>query len=940
MLSRAPERRMRAIRLILLLAWLVLILSLFYDPLTPRLTSPDNLASPFHIGATPTIFQGAPLPADPYPITTRVFWTMIVPIIPIALMLFGHETWRRICPISFVSQIPHMLGWQRRVKTLNRSGGRVDHVLALIPSESWMRRNHYDVQFWLLALGVLGRILFYNSDRLALATASLITIAFAFAIGLLYGGKTWCNYFCPIAVIQAVYTGPGGLLDSKAHITPAPIAQSMCRSRFASGERSACVGCTANCPDVDLENSYWKRLDSDSKRFMYYGLFGLNIAFFTYFYAYSGNWNYYRSGAWAHVRSQWATLLAPAFYFEGHAVAIPQIVGAPLYFLFWIFAAYGALLLAERVWSRASARAGRPMSPARLRHRMLTISGFLSIMLFYLFAGRPNLLPGWATELIDLAVAAIAITWLIRTLSRDADMYRREHLGKTLRQQLVRMGFRSEDVLEGRPLEQLTADEIYVLAKTLPNFSMAQKREAYRGILVDALETGHTRSVDSLRTLRDVREQLGLSDADHTAIAQAIGIQDPSLFDTDAAKSIESRLRRDNYRAFLLDLLQQGLASGASPSSCLENPSAQGAIARMRAFFAISEEEHGRVIAEVSHDDIRFLDSGRKLLEAFREMEVFRFSLAADERPEARLARHALLLRQRLLIHEIVNVVAGVTDHQFARSIAQSVHALAGRQTEETLLEAIAVLPSEIRRAFQSSTNDPVYLSYSDVVEAAKPADKVLRTLADDHDPLVAALAIAGLAAGAAGAPVLVDELWPHDAAPSPVLDDLRAHATQGRRAEAVVTMAELLNVEAFAALDLSLLASIAEQSELRHYSEGECICRLGEESNSMFVLVEGRTEAWVQSDGGRVVLGHGQKGSVFGELGVITRRVRSTTVEVRSAAATAVIIPREVVDDLLHRDLHATRAILNIVSGYLLDAIFTSAHQTPQLAGAAAPVP
>ena len=172
MLSRAPERRMRAIRLILLLAWLVLILSLFYDPLTPRLTSPDNLASPFHIGATPTIFQGAPLPADPYPITTRVFWTMIVPIIPIALMLFGHETWRRICPISFVSQIPHMLGWQRRVKTLNRSGGRVDHVLALIPSESWMRRNHYDVQFWLLALGVLGRILFYNSDRLALAKAS------------------------------------------------------------------------------------------------------------------------------------------------------------------------------------------------------------------------------------------------------------------------------------------------------------------------------------------------------------------------------------------------------------------------------------------------------------------------------------------------------------------------------------------------------------------------------------------------------------------------------------------------------------------------------------------------------------------------------------------------------------------------------------------------
>ena len=69
MLSRAPERRMRAVRFVLLLAWLILILSLFYDPLTPALTSPDNLASPFRTGASPTVVQGAPLPAEPYPMS-------------------------------------------------------------------------------------------------------------------------------------------------------------------------------------------------------------------------------------------------------------------------------------------------------------------------------------------------------------------------------------------------------------------------------------------------------------------------------------------------------------------------------------------------------------------------------------------------------------------------------------------------------------------------------------------------------------------------------------------------------------------------------------------------------------------------------------------------------------------------------------------------------
>ena len=51
------------------------------------------------------------------------------------------------------------------------------------------------------------------------------------------------------------------------------------------------------------------------------------------------------------------------------------------------------------------------------------------------------------------------------------------------------MGFRSEDMLEGRPIDQLSADEVYVLAKSLPNFTVAKKREAYRAILAEALET-------------------------------------------------------------------------------------------------------------------------------------------------------------------------------------------------------------------------------------------------------------------------------------------------------------------------------------------------------------------------------------------------------------------------------------------------------------------
>ncbi len=936
MLSQAPERNMRAVRAVLLLGWVVILASLLYDPVTPSLTSPDNFASPFRLGGPPVIVQGVPLALEPYPMGNRIFWTVIVPIVPLFLMVFGHETWRRICPLSLVSQIPRILGWQRRVKSLNRSAGRVDRVLALVPNDLWMRRNHYYFQFGFLSLGVIGRILFYNSDRLALFGAILFILLFAFAVGLIYGGKTWCNYFCPVAVIQAAYTGPGGLLDTKAHIAPSPVAQSMCRAPFAGGDHSTCVGCTMHCPDADLENSYWKRVESEPKRLMIYGLFGLVFAFNTYFYLYSGGLWYYESGAWTHESSQLSTLMGPGFFIAGHALPIPKIVAVPIYFVVCIAASYGLFALVERSYGRLCARFGRPLNTAQLRHRMFTIAGFLTIITFYWYSGRSNisLLPSWAARLLDLTVAALAITWLISSLSRDADNYLRERLGRTLRQQLVRMGFRSEDVLEGRAIEQLTAEEVYVLAKTLPNFSAAQKREAYRHILVDALETGQTHSSNSLQMLRDVREQLGLSDADHAAIAEAVGIQDPSLLDMDSARSIELRQRRENYRKFLLDLIQEGLGQGVQPAVFLASPAALNEIDALRGLFGVSEEEHARIFAEVTHDDARFVESARKLLDAFRQTEAFRFSLATDDRPEARLVRYGLLLRQKHLIHDIVAVVASIDAPEIARSFAQSIYALASHETDPALLEAIASVPVDIRDAFRRSTSDKVFFSYADVIEAVRPADEVLGTLAADRDSIVAALAVSGLvAADPASAAALVDKFWPRGLAPSASLEESREMVRLGQRPASIVIMAELLSVGAFAALDLQSLAKIAKDSILEFYNAGDQICLAGEDSELIFLLVSGETETWVDSDQGRFVLGRGGRGTVFGELGVITRRPRSASVEVCSDRASAVSIPKAIVDDLLERDLPATRGILQVVSGYLLNTISATAHSSHPLA-------
>lgn len=924
MFSRIPEQKMRWVRTGLLVAWFVLIASLFWDPLTPHLTMPDNIASPFHLrpDAPPVMVQGHPLPATtPYPMGNRIFWTMVLPLVPFFLMVFGHEAWRRVCPLSHFSQIPHMLGWQHKIKTLNRRSGRVDRVLALLP-QGWLRRNNYYLQLAFLTAGVCARLLFDNADRIALVGVFGFMLGFALIIGLLYGGKTWCNYFCPIAVIQDIYTGPGGLFDSKAHLAGTPVSQSMCRSPGPRGDQSICVGCTTNCPDIDVENSYWRNLESDPKRFMYYGFFGLVWAFYSYYFVYSGGWAYYFSGAWTHESAQMGRLMGPGFYMGGLAIPIPKIIAAPLYLIVCVLVSYWLWRLIEYGYARISAARGRPLSKARLRHQMFTVCAFLTFLLFYLFAGRPNILlmPVWAAKLIDTILVFVSATWLVRSLRRDADLYSRERVARSLRDQLVRMGFHSEEVLEGRPIDQLSADEVYVLAKTLPNFSVAQKREAYRAILGEALESGHTKTAESLKLLADVREQLGLTDADHHAITDALGLQDPGLLDPDIQGSVEVQVRRENYRKFLVDLVERECPAGVKPAQYLASPEATSAIAPVRTFFGIPEEDHSRLIAEIGEDETHVIASAQSLLEKLRELEIARISLVFDSRPEGLLIRHALLLKQKALIPELVGIVSSIGDRQVARSFAQSLYVLAGKEIGAITAEAIEAAPEAIRDALLQMTSDPVLWSYLDIIEAAKAPDEVFRGLTADRDPVVAALAIAALAVTDSGAAdQAAAELRTNIGTPSALVEDALATVTRGVRSDAIVVMAELLAVEAFSALDIDRLAGIARRSALVTFSAGEEICRFGEASDSMFVLVRGETEAWTPGGQGRVVLRRSKPGAVFGELGVVTGRPRTASIEVVSPMAEVITIPREVVDDLLSRDLHATRAILGVVSSYLL---------------------
>ena len=242
--TRVSEIRMHWLRWLLTTGWLLIIGSLFFDPFTARFTQADHPWSPLRLSDACVQVQGRCLSESPYPLGTTVFWGAVVPAAIFLLLVFGHELWRRICPLSFLSQIPRALGWQRQTTKRNPKTGEIRRQLARVPQDSWLARHYPTLQFSWLFAGLCGRILFFNADRLVLAAWLLFTIAAAIAVGWLYGGKAWCQYFCPMAPVQAIYSTPSGLLGSRAHMSATPITQSMCRTRSTSGEeQSACVAC-------------------------------------------------------------------------------------------------------------------------------------------------------------------------------------------------------------------------------------------------------------------------------------------------------------------------------------------------------------------------------------------------------------------------------------------------------------------------------------------------------------------------------------------------------------------------------------------------------------------------------------------------------------------------------------------------------------------------
>ncbi|HEX5062177.1 MAG TPA: 4Fe-4S binding protein, partial [Kofleriaceae bacterium] len=156
----------------------------------------------------------------------RLLWTVCIAALPFFWMTVGYHVWRRICPLAVAGQLGRIVG-----KPGVRKMG------------DWMSKHYLIVQLGLMIAALSLRLVLTNGSAIGLAVFLGAVVFAAIGVSFVYGGKTWCNFLCPVGLVEKIYTEP---VRSSSGVVEDMTSQC-----------SPCVACKKHCPDIDLEQGYW-----------------------------------------------------------------------------------------------------------------------------------------------------------------------------------------------------------------------------------------------------------------------------------------------------------------------------------------------------------------------------------------------------------------------------------------------------------------------------------------------------------------------------------------------------------------------------------------------------------------------------------------------------------------------------------------------------------
>lgn len=853
------------------------------------------------------------LPAGP-----KVVWGLVVSALPLGIAVVGYYAWRRVCPLAFFATLGRRLQWQQKRKV-----------------GDWLAVHGLEVQLGLLAVGMAWRHLGANSTPWALASLFAVVILGATTVGFLFTGKTWCNHLCPVGVVEKLYQEPSLLFTQEGN--------SQC---------ATCTACKKNCPDIDLEQAYWKESDSVVRRRVYYLWPGLVLAFFCYFYLAEGSWSHYLNGDWSRDLHLVSKMLAPGFFF---APFIPRLAAVPLTFLLFGLASLFAFSLLEK---GLLARRSDEGAGTAVRHQCLSLAGFAGFVLFYGFAGSSLLspLPVWVRQALTLGIAMVATALLLARWHRNEASFVQEKFAKGL--------LKRWEWGDAPPSNRLS--DIYLLhQERLQQWEARLK--AYKATVRDLLAEG-VLNRGNLLMLQKLRVQLGVSEKDHEKMLSELSVEEKQLFEPDYQGSREKQLQLDQYRLELEALLLGDQAPDAASLRSLQQ------VHRIR------PEEHALVLDDLRGEQgplvARVQDFVRMAVDLQRadlaaawlaSGEAFRQAQAETGQRRLSFFRHVVQWRQRQQLDHILHLLAlGLQEPQIQgmRQLLDSpggleqIYEYLGAMTDCGAMGA-ALVPLTFKSAATEDAGPALHLIARDdsrFVRAAalsllvylrdEASDKALRGALVDPDPLVRETAQTLL-----GVPKGLDqtlselaedeEQWLLRAAvqslpkrptgPRSGTGAFRLEGSGGptpRSAVADVALSTLERlsflhgVSIFAQLAPDDLEILAAAATLRPLAQDEVLCCQGDLSDEVFLLLKGNVRAWIRDqDGQPRALGDSKEGACIGEMAVLDPAPRAATVSALTEGLVLILQGRSFMG-MLHEHPAIAEGVLRVLTQRLRSMI------------------
>lgn len=476
------------------------------------------------------------------PFATYLTWTFVIPLVPISLLLIGYSRWRKICPLAWFAKITQNI-----------------NIFQKYRMSPWFEENIYMIQFVILALAFTARIYVLNNEALWLAGFFIIITLGVLFSGLFLSGRSWCNYLCPVGVVEKIYMG------SSAHMQH---VDSACTS---------CSACKKNCPDINIESSYWKEKDNSQKRFVFYSFAGLVFGFYLIYFLEADDWAYYFDGVWAHedkTKTILSSLMRPGFYFLPE---VPRLIATPLTLLVMSFVSYYFFIGLEKVLYMSVLLKNKEQGS--IEHITKSVAAFTAFNIFYIFAGAPTFLQfPYSYAVLHFIVILVSSVLLWKEIHREERFHIQEHFARKILKKL-----------KGESVNSKNLKEIYY------TYANGQKNHdnhlvTYKESILELMADGIVNQKE-LKVLDKMRNQLGVNEQDHKKVMKLLEKENPELFSGSINVSSEKLFQLKSYK--------EALSKEIEKDRSLSNENFK----KLQKEFLIDEITHNKVLDELLNSE-------------------------------------------------------------------------------------------------------------------------------------------------------------------------------------------------------------------------------------------------------------------------------------------------------------------------------------------------